>query len=132
MPLQGADHRRHGLKHNGETVFWPACHRHTSGFARQVNYAATRCAIPTGGGDWLPASAGPVCWSLFLALGHQTTAAANRFGVGLGRISQLRRALAESWGSFIGEPAYLDQAARRRCVRDTRPALKATFGGYLR
>ena len=39
------------------------------------------------------------------------TAAADRFGVGLGRISQLRRALAESWGAFIGEPAYLDQAA---------------------
>jgi len=47
----------------------------------------------------------------FLALGHQTTAAAKRFGVGLGRISQLRRALAQSWGTFIGEPAYVNQPA---------------------
>ena len=47
----------------------------------------------------------------FLALGYQTTAAAKHFGVGLPRISQLRRALAQSWGTFIGEPGCLDQPA---------------------
>ena len=63
-------------------------------------------------GDWLQTLSGRNRrLALFLALGHQTTAAANRFGVGLGRISQLRRALARSWGAFIGEPANLDPSA---------------------
>ena len=63
-------------------------------------------------GDWLKTlSRRNRRLAQFLALGNRTTAAAKRFGVGLGRISQLRRAMAQSWGSFIGEPAYLDQQA---------------------
>jgi len=39
----------------------------------------------------------------FLALGNHTGDAARRFGVSEGRVSQLRRELAESWRKFTGE-----------------------------
>ena len=38
-----------------------------------------------------------------LALGNRTTDVAKRFNVCAGRISQLRRELAESWRAFVGE-----------------------------
>jgi len=42
----------------------------------------------------------------FLSLGHGTGAAARKFDVSQGRVSQLRRELAESWRAFVGdEPA---------------------------
>ena len=42
----------------------------------------------------------------FLSLGHGTGAAARKFDVSAGRVSQLRRELAESWRAFVGdEPA---------------------------
>jgi hypothetical protein len=41
-----------------------------------------------------------------LAMGDRTSEAARKFGVGEGRVSQLRRELAESWRAFVGdEPA---------------------------
>ena len=40
----------------------------------------------------------------FLALGNRTSHAARKFDVCEGRISQLRRELAESWKKFTGEP----------------------------
>jgi hypothetical protein len=40
----------------------------------------------------------------FLALGNRTSDAARKFDVCEGRISQLRRELAESWKAFTGEP----------------------------
>jgi hypothetical protein len=39
----------------------------------------------------------------FLSLGHRTTDAARKFGVSNGRVSQLRRELAQSWRSFTGD-----------------------------
>ena len=39
----------------------------------------------------------------FLALGNRTTDAAKKFNVCEGRISQLRRELAESWQRFVGD-----------------------------
>ena len=39
----------------------------------------------------------------FLALGNRTSDAAKKFGVCEGRISQLRRELAESWREFVGD-----------------------------
>ena len=39
----------------------------------------------------------------FLAAGQTTTAAASKFKVSAGRISQLRRELAESWRKFVGD-----------------------------
>jgi len=39
----------------------------------------------------------------FLANGETTTAAADKFNVSAGRISQLRRELQESWQEFLGE-----------------------------
>jgi DNA-directed RNA polymerase specialized sigma24 family protein len=39
----------------------------------------------------------------FLSLGHRTVDAAKKFGVSQGRISQLRRELAESWRRFVGD-----------------------------
>ena len=39
----------------------------------------------------------------FLAKGESTTAAAEKFGVSMGRISQIRRELAESWRKFVGD-----------------------------
>ncbi len=48
----------------------------------------------------------------FLANGETTRAAARKFKVSDGRISQLRRSLAESWRTFIGdEPGGAAQAA---------------------
>jgi FixJ family two-component response regulator len=41
-----------------------------------------------------------------LALGNRTSDVAGRFNVSAGRVSQLRRELAESWRAFVGdEPA---------------------------
>ena len=39
----------------------------------------------------------------FLSLGHRTSTAARKFGVSAGRISQLRRELAENWKKFVGD-----------------------------
>ena len=39
-----------------------------------------------------------------LSTGESTTAAARRFRVSLGRISQLRRELQQAWQTFVGEP----------------------------
>jgi len=39
----------------------------------------------------------------FLANGETTTTAAKKFKVSAGRISQLRRELAESWRAFVGD-----------------------------
>jgi hypothetical protein len=39
----------------------------------------------------------------FLANGETTTAAASKFKVSAGRISQLRRELAENWRRFVGD-----------------------------
>lgn len=39
----------------------------------------------------------------FLSLGHRTRDAAQRFKVSEGRVSQLRRELAESWQQFVGD-----------------------------
>ncbi len=39
----------------------------------------------------------------YLSLGHRTSAAARRFKVSQGRVSQLRRELAQSWSKFTGE-----------------------------
>jgi hypothetical protein len=38
-----------------------------------------------------------------LALGNRSSEAAKRFRVTEGRISQLRRELAGSWGAFVGD-----------------------------
>ncbi len=38
-----------------------------------------------------------------LAVGNKTTDVAQRFDVSAGRISQLRRELAESWREFVGD-----------------------------
>jgi hypothetical protein len=46
----------------------------------------------------------------FLALGNRTSEAARRFRVSQGRISQLRRELAESWRQFEDEEAALATA----------------------
>jgi hypothetical protein len=43
----------------------------------------------------------------FLANGETTTAAAKRFGVSLGRISQIRKELFLAWHSFQGEEPAL-------------------------
>jgi hypothetical protein len=40
----------------------------------------------------------------FLSLGNRTSEAARKFGTSEGRISQLRRELAENWQRFVGEP----------------------------
>lgn len=42
--------------------------------------------------------------ALFLARGETTTAAAQRFGLSAGRISQLRRQLYAAWHQFQGDP----------------------------
>ena len=39
----------------------------------------------------------------FLALGNRTSEASRKFGVSEGRVSQLRRELAENWRRFVGE-----------------------------
>ncbi len=39
----------------------------------------------------------------FLSLGHRTSDAARKFRVSQGRVSQLRREMAESWKKFTGE-----------------------------
>ncbi len=39
----------------------------------------------------------------FLANGETTTAASQKFGISAGRISQLRRELAENWKMFVGD-----------------------------
>ena len=39
----------------------------------------------------------------YLSLGHRTADAARKFKVSAGRISQLRRELAQSWGRFVGD-----------------------------
>jgi hypothetical protein len=39
----------------------------------------------------------------FLSLGHRTSTAARKFKVSEGRVSQLRRELAESWKKFVGD-----------------------------
>ena len=39
----------------------------------------------------------------FLSLGHRTSDAARKFHVTEGRVSQLRRELAESWKQFVGD-----------------------------
>ena len=39
----------------------------------------------------------------FLALGNHTSEAARKFGVSEGRVSQLRRELAEKWRRYVGE-----------------------------
>ena len=39
----------------------------------------------------------------FLSLGHRTSDAARKFKVSAGRVSQLRRELAESWRRFVGD-----------------------------
>jgi hypothetical protein len=39
----------------------------------------------------------------YLSLGHRTSAAATKFGVTAGRISQLRKELAENWRRFVGD-----------------------------
>jgi hypothetical protein len=39
----------------------------------------------------------------YLSLGHRTADAARKFGISQGRISQLRRELAENWKRFIGD-----------------------------
>ncbi len=39
----------------------------------------------------------------FLSLGHRTSEAARKFRVSEGRVSQLRKELAESWRKFVGD-----------------------------
>ena len=39
----------------------------------------------------------------FLALGNRTQDVARKFKVSEGRVSQLRREMAESWKAFVGE-----------------------------
>jgi len=46
-----------------------------------------------------------------LAIGNRTGEVAKRFDVSAGRISQLRHELAESWRTFVGEPAPMAAAA---------------------
>lgn len=50
-----------------------------------------------------------------LGQGGLTSEVARKFGVSAGRISQLRRELAESWATFQHEPATLSSMAKRRC-----------------
>lgn len=50
-----------------------------------------------------------------LATGHTTGEVAKRFGVSAGRVSQLRRELAESWRKFHGEQSPYSPAARTSC-----------------
>jgi hypothetical protein len=47
----------------------------------------------------------------FLALGNGTGEAARKFGISEGRISQLRRELAEAWRQFVGEMDQPEAAA---------------------
>lgn len=47
----------------------------------------------------------------FLSLGHRTRDAARKFDVSQGRISQLRRELAQSWNKFTGENDNFSTAA---------------------
>jgi hypothetical protein len=42
----------------------------------------------------------------FLALGNRTSDAARKFDVSQGRVSQLRRELAESWRAFVGDEPH--------------------------
>ena len=46
-----------------------------------------------------------------LALGNRTRDVAKRFDVSAGRISQLRRELAKSWRTFVGEESHAAEAA---------------------
>ena len=46
----------------------------------------------------------------FLAIGNRTTDVAKRFKVCDGRVSQLRRELAESWRKFVGDDALPEAA----------------------
>jgi len=46
----------------------------------------------------------------FLALGNRTSDTARKFKVSEGRVSQLRRELAESWRAFVG------MSRRGRCL----------------
>ena len=39
----------------------------------------------------------------YLSMGHRTSAAAKRFKVSPGRVSQLRKELAQSWHEFTGD-----------------------------
>ena len=47
----------------------------------------------------------------FLALGNRTSDAARKFDVSQGRVSQLRRELAESWRAFVGDEPGATAAA---------------------
>ncbi len=47
----------------------------------------------------------------FLSLGHRTQDAAHKFDISQGRISQLRKELAESWRDFTGEGDNFSTAA---------------------
>jgi hypothetical protein len=49
--------------------------------------------------------------ALFLARGESTAAAARRFSISAGRISQIRRELQNSWAAFHGEPVSACAAA---------------------
>jgi DNA-binding NarL/FixJ family response regulator len=44
----------------------------------------------------------------YLSLGNRTQDVARKFSVSAGRVSQLRRELAKSWGAFVGEPPLPD------------------------
>lgn len=46
----------------------------------------------------------------FLSLGNRTRDAAHKFNVSEGRVSQLRRELAESWARFVGDETALKVA----------------------
>jgi DNA-directed RNA polymerase specialized sigma24 family protein len=73
---------------------------------------AETAAVRMDFGDWLaslPRRNRKI--AQMLAVGHSTSEVAKRFDVSLGRISQMRRELADSWQAFQGQTATADTAA---------------------
>ncbi len=119
------DHRRVGAKLNIRDVLSPYCQKHKGVVVERLDVfdeeenawkeavvqdtrsapvpeiVAFRCDFPA----WLQTlTRRDRRIAKFLALGNRTSDAARKFGVCEGRISQLRRELAESWKEFTGEP----------------------------
>ncbi len=121
---QVRDHRKVGGKLNIKDVLSPYCQKHKGVIVERLDVfsdeedgwkeavvedtrtatvpdiVAFRCDFPA----WLQTlSRRDRRIAKFLALGNRTSDAARKFNVCEGRVSQLRRELAESWRTFIGE-----------------------------
>ena len=155
---QVRDHRRVGAKLNVRDVLSPYCQRRKNVVVERLDkfdeeenawqeavvqdtrtasvpdIVGFRCDFPS----WLQSlSRRDRRIAKILALNYSTSEVAKRFDVSLGRVSQLRRELAESWQEFTDEEPSATDAARQplevidahgRPVREMRAGRPPRFG----